>query len=74
MAKNDNGATLGLEEALWQAADKMRRNLKGLGFDVLSGRNLQQPVREIVQEPLARCSGQKLPQAVAVPGALRHGE
>jgi len=39
-----------------------------------SGRNLQQPVREIVQEPLARCSGQKLPQAVAVPGALRHGE
>jgi len=29
-----NGATLGFEETLWQAADKMRKNLKGLGFGV----------------------------------------
>jgi len=29
-----NGATLGFEEKLWQAADKMRGNLKDLGFDV----------------------------------------
>jgi len=32
--KNSNGATLGFEETLWQAADKMRGHLKGLGFDV----------------------------------------
>ncbi len=29
----NNGATLRFEETLWQAADKMRRNLKGLGCD-----------------------------------------
>ena len=39
-AKKNNGATLGSEETLWQAADKMRghsktrKNLKRLGFDV----------------------------------------
>jgi len=32
--RTKNGATLGFEETLWQAADNMRRNLKGLGFDV----------------------------------------
>jgi len=31
---NNSGATLGFEETLWQAADKMRGNLKELGFDV----------------------------------------
>ena len=31
--KNSNGATLGFEETLWQAADKMRRNRKGLRRD-----------------------------------------
>jgi len=31
---NTNDATLGFEETLWQAADKMRGNLEGLGFDV----------------------------------------
>jgi len=30
----NNGATLGFEQTLWQAADKMRGNLEGLGFDV----------------------------------------
>ena len=30
----NNAATLGFEETLWQAADKVRGNLKGLGFDV----------------------------------------
>jgi len=29
-----NGTTLGFEKTLGQAADKMRRNLKRLGFDV----------------------------------------
>jgi len=32
--RTNNGATLGFEEMLWQAAGKMRGNLKGLGFDV----------------------------------------
>jgi len=32
--KNSNGATLGFEQTLWQAADKRRGNLEGLGFDV----------------------------------------
>ena len=27
MAENNNGATLGFEEKLWQAADKMRNNM-----------------------------------------------
>jgi hypothetical protein len=29
----NNGATLGFEETLWQAADRMRDNLRGLGVD-----------------------------------------
>lgn len=32
--RTKNGTTLGFEKTLWQAADNMRRNLKGLGFDV----------------------------------------
>jgi len=32
--KNSNGATLGFEETLWQAADKMRGNLERMGSDV----------------------------------------
>jgi len=31
--RTKNGVTLGFEETLWQAAGKMRRNLKGLGCD-----------------------------------------
>lgn len=29
--KNNNGATLGFEETLWQAADKVRGNLERMG-------------------------------------------
>jgi len=32
--RTKNGTTLGFEKTLWQTAGKMRRNLKGLGFEV----------------------------------------
>ena len=55
----NNGATLGFEETLWQAGDKMSRNLKGLGS--MSEREKWKPetagekgYRPIVQQPLAQ--------------------
>ncbi len=69
-----NGTTLGFEKTLGQAADKMRRNLKGLGsmsrqrkapIKKCQEKNLAQPVGEIVQQPLAQTKPEVLPRSVA---------
>jgi type I restriction enzyme M protein len=70
MAKNNNGANLGFERELWQAADALRSNMDAAEYKhVVLGLILLKYISDLFEEQHARLDAERAERA---DGEVRH--